>query len=126
MKWFVAPETVRLDLPEGEWIEVKKELTKGERDKINAMLIKEVRQDGRMTPDFEMMSKAEVLGYLVDWSLKNGDEKIPVETDADRLSAINNMTEDGFDYISKAVKTHVEKLEAEKPSKKAKRGETKS
>jgi hypothetical protein len=126
MKWFVAPETVRLDLPEGEWIEVKKELTKGERDKINAMLIKEVRQDGRMTPDFEMMSKAEVLGYLVDWSLKNGDEKIPVETDADRLSAINNMTEDGFDYLSKAVKMHVEKLEAEKPSKKAKRGETKS
>lgn len=122
MKWFVAPETARIDLPGGEWIEVKKQLTKGERDKVNAMLIKEVRSDGRMTPDFEMMSKAEALAYLVDWSLKDGDRKIPIETDADKLSAINSMSVEGFDLISEAIAAHVKGMEAEKPGKKDQRG----
>lgn len=127
MKWFVQPETVRLDIPENNWIDVKKELTKGERDKSNALLIKEVRGDGRMTPDFEMMSKAEVMAYLVDWSLKDSTGKaIDIESDAARLSALNSMSEEGFDAISSAVKTHVEKMEAEKPEKKAKRGARKS
>lgn len=122
MKWFVAPETVRIDLPEGEWIEVKKELTKGEKDKANAMLIKEVRGDGRMTPDFEMMSKAEAFAYLVDWSLKNGDTKIAIDSDADRLSALNAMSVEGFDIISEAIAAHVKALESERPTKKATRG----
>lgn len=121
MKWFVAPETVRLDLPEGEWIEVKKQLSKGERDKVNAMLIKEVRGDGRMTPDFEMMSKAEVIAYLVDWSLKDNGQPIPIDTDASRISALNNMSEEGFEIVSDAVRKHVESVEAAKP-KKPKRG----
>jgi hypothetical protein len=122
MKWFVAPETVKIDLPGGEWIEVKKQLTKGERDKVNAMLIKEVRNDGRMTPDFEMMSKAEALAYLVDWSLTDGDKKIRIETDGDKLSAINSMSVEGFDLISEAISAHVKQMEAEKPSKKEQRG----
>jgi hypothetical protein len=122
MQWFVKPETVRIDLPGGEWIDVKKQLTKGERDKVNAMLIKEVRSDGRMTPDFEMMSKAEALGYIVDWSLTDGGQKIPIESDADKLSAINSMSVEGFDAISDAIAAHVKAIDAERPTKKAMRG----
>lgn len=122
MKWFVAPETVRIQLGDGEWIDVKKTLSKGERDKVNAMLIKEVRSDGRMTPDFEMMSKAEALAYLVDWSLRDGDRAIRIESDAEKLSALNSMSEDGFEIISEAIAAHVKHMEAERPTKKATRG----
>ena len=123
MKWFVAPEVVRIPLDGGEWIEVKKMLSKGERDKANAMLIKEVRSDGRMTPDFEMMSKAEALSYIVDWSLRNGDKPIRIESDAEKLSAINSMSQEGFEIISEAISAHVKQMDAERPTKKATDGE---
>jgi hypothetical protein len=123
MKWFVKPEVVRLPLVDGEWIEVKKELTKGERDKVNAMLIREVRADGRMSPDLEMMSKAEVLAYLVDWSLVNNGTPVRIDTDADKLSAINQMPIEAFDLIAGVVSAHVARTEAENAGKKDQGGE---
>jgi hypothetical protein len=86
------------------------------------MLIKEVRSDGRMTPDFEMMSKAETIAYLVDWSLTDGDKRIDIDSDAAKISAINNMSEEGFDIVSKAIAAHVKDQEAQKPEKKDRRG----
>lgn len=125
MQWFSKPDTERIPLPGGEWIEVRKQLSKGERDKVNAMLIKEIRQDGRMTPDFEMMSKAEVLGYLVNWSLTDDGQPIEIDPEVDspkKIAAINNMTDEGFEAISEAVKSHVEAMERQRPTKKATRG----
>ena len=113
---------MRIPLDGGEWIDVKKTLSKGERDKANAMLIKEVRSDGRMTPDFEMMSKAEAMAYLVDWSIRDGDRAIRIESDAEKLSAINSMSQEGFDIISEAISAHVKQMDAARPTREAKRG----
>lgn len=122
MQWFVKPEVVRLPIEGGHWIEVKKRLTAGEARKLNAAAVKEVRADGRVTPDFEAMGKSEALAYLVDWSLRDDNDKpIPIDTDAKKLSALDNMSEEGFEVISKAVEAHAnaikEEMDAAKKSK---------
>lgn len=108
MSWFVKPETVRVDLPGGQWLELKKQLTVGEERKQMAALVKEVRADGRMTPDFEMVGKAEVLAYLVDWSLTGEDGKaVRIDTDARKAAAVDLLHPDKFRVIADAVSAHV-------------------
>lgn len=108
MSWFVKPETVRIDLPEGQWLEVKKQLTVGEERKAMAALVKEVRTDGRMTPDLEMVGKAQVLAYLVDWSLKDEAGKVVrIDSDAKKVSAIDQLHPEKFRVIADAVESHI-------------------
>ncbi len=107
MQWFVKPEVVRVPIEGGHWIEVKKRLTAGETRKLNAASVKEIRTDGRVTPDFEMMGKAEAIAYLVDWSLRDDQDKpIPIDTDARKIAALDNMSDEGFEVISTAVAAH--------------------
>jgi hypothetical protein len=124
MQWFVAPEVVRLSIEGGHWIEVKKRLTASEARKLAASAVKEVRTDGRVTPDFEAMGKAEALAYIVDWSLRDGaDKPIAIDTDAKKQAALDNMSEEGFEVISKAVAAHAEAIAAEiSASKKSRAG----
>ena len=88
----VQPETERLPLSEGDWILVKKTLTYGDTAKSRAVLVKEIRTDGRVTPDFELVEIAQVLSYLVDWSFVDPTGKrIPIDTESKKLSAINSL-----------------------------------
>lgn len=125
---FVQPETVTLQISDGDWIEVKKRLTTGESRRSKAVLVKEVRQDGRMTPDFEMVGIAEVLAYLVDWSLKDKDGKPSrIDTDAKKRAAIDQLDDDTFEEISDAIAAHVKaEEEARAEAKKPKDGGIKS
>lgn len=123
MKWFVEPDTVRIDLGDGQWIEVKAELTKGERDKANAFMYRESVTEGKaVAVDIERMPKAEAMAYLVDWSLTRNGQKVSIDSDADRLAALDKMSEAAFEVVSSAIKAHVEKAEADRPSKKDRRG----
>lgn len=108
MSWFVRPETTRIDLDGGEWIEVKKQLTVGEERKQMAALVKEIRQDGRMTPDLEMVGKAEVVAYLLDWSLKGEDGKpVRIDTEAKKGAALDQLHPSKFKVIAEAIEKHV-------------------
>src|SRR5687768_5047249 len=114
MQWFVKPEVVRIPIEGGHWIEVKRRLTAGESRKMNAAAVKEVRTDGRVTPDFEAMGKAEAMAYLVDWSLKDENDKpIPIDTDQKKQSVLDNMSEEGFEVISKAIAAHADEIQQE-------------
>jgi len=117
--WFVKPETVRIDIDEGQWIRVKKRLTVGEERKSHAALVKEVRQDGRITPNMEMMGKAEVMAYLIDWSLCD-DEGAPIKLDTEGklADAIDSLSPEHFKIISSAISTHIDKMEAERVERK--------
>lgn len=109
--WFVKPETVRLDLPEGQWIEVKRRLTVGEERKAMAGLIAEVRPDGRVTPNMDMLGKAEAMSYLVDWSLRKEDgSPIRIDTDAKMGAAIDLLDPDKFKIISEAITAHIDAM----------------
>lgn len=115
----VRPETVRVDISDGDWIELKKRLTYGESAKSRAAVVKEVRTDGRMTPDFELVEIAQVLAYLVDWSLVDEKGKrIPIDTDSKRLSAIQAQDSETIRELIDAVSAHVEAMDAEREKEK--------
>jgi hypothetical protein len=124
----VRPETVRIDISDGDWIEVKQALTYGEAAKARAVVVKEVRTDGRMTPDFELVEIAQVLAYLVNWSLVDDrGKRIVIDTDAKLLAGIHAQDSDTIREIIDAVSAHVERREAERAAEKnAKDGATAS
>lgn len=117
--WFVQPETVRIDLEDGQWIEVKKRLTAGEDRLRMTSVISEVRQDGRYTPDPTMVGKANVMAYLVDWSLRdNAGKKVAIEKDAQKLAAMDALSPEAFKVISDAINAHEDAMEAEREAEK--------
>ena len=121
--WFVRPETVTVQLPEGQWIEVKKRLTVGESRKVMGSMVAEIRADGRMTPNFEQAGKGEVLAYLVDWSLTDeAGKRVPIDTDAKKAAAIDNMSEEYFKILSQAIEAHVAAMDAERVAEKNDQG----
>src|SRR5688572_26873246 len=82
----VAPETVRLPISDGDWVEVKKTLNYGESRKFKGDLYT-IGPDGRAVPNMQNLGHADVMAYLVDWSMVGLDGKpIAIDTDARRLA----------------------------------------
>jgi len=111
---FVTPATRRLDLEDGDWIDVKQELTVGELLRFQTSGFKRVRADRGGDQDFELdlvaMKLAKVDAYLVDWSAKKADGKdLPYSRTA--LEALDAAT---FTAIEAAIDGHVERMAQEK------------
>lgn len=107
---FVQPEVVRLDLSDGDWLDVRKELTTGEARKAMARTIKTMRADGRIEPDIEMVGRAEISAYIVDWSFVDGkDKRVPFSE-----SALDNLTQADYAEIETAVRAHIAAVEEER------------
>lgn len=105
---FVKPEVVRLNLSEGDWLEVKKELTVGEARAVMASMVKTMRADGRIEPDLSKVGKAEIAAYIVDWSfVDESDKRVPYSS-----NALDNLTVSTFDEIEASVKAHIASVEA--------------
>lgn len=99
---FVKPETVRLPLTGGDWLEVKKRLTAGEyRDR----LAREYKQDevsGRLSMDIRQSGIALIVAYVVDWSFQD-DRQQSVPFSEDALKAVDIDT---FRELLQAVEAH--------------------
>ena len=114
---FVSPETVRIDLKNDQWIEVKKELSAKERDDLShAGLIASFATAGKKAPepsfelDFAALNMAQVEAYLMDWSARSEDDKpVPVSPEN-----IGDLATEDFDEIKAAIDTHVASVDAEK------------
>lgn len=110
----VQPDIVRLPLSDGDWIEVKKDLTYGERTAASSAVIGEVKADGWMRPHLEMATLAQITAYLIDWSLVDtGDKRIPIVTEAQKLAALKSLDDGSVDEIAKAIEAHAKRREAE-------------
>lgn len=116
---FVKPKTVRLELSDGDWIEIKDELNVGEfRDAAGAGLSRAVASETKegdleyITEFGEFAIKRAAI-YLVDWSFvdADGDE---VELTFDAVRQLDNET---FEEIEEAIDKHVEAKQAAKKSK---------
>lgn len=107
---FVQPEIVRLELSEGDWLEVRKELSTGEARRAMAKTIKSMRADGRIEPDLEMLGRAEIAAFIVDWSFVDATDKRVPFTDA----ALDNLTQDAYAEIETAVRAHIAAVEEER------------
>lgn len=101
--WFVEPSIVRLDIGDGQWLDVKRELTVGESMAVQQRLIKSVRADGRIEPDLKEVWKANICAYIVGWSLTRND--VPVKFSFD---SVDNLSKAAWERISAAVMKHIE------------------
>lgn len=107
--WFAKPSVTRLSLPDlagmdqDQWIEVKHELSAGEQRAAMARTVHSIRADGRIEPNLEQVGVAEVLAYLVDWSLRDEQGKsVPLNE-----SALKALRVDAARAIEDTVRAHV-------------------
>jgi hypothetical protein len=100
---FVDPDSTRLDLTDGDWIEVKVELTAGETRDLY----------GRMRPYVvpgepnQLIAKevgiARLIAYVIDWSLRDRAGKpVPVNE-----KTIDGVDMDTFQEMLAAVDAHI-------------------
>lgn len=117
---FVQPETVRLDLSDGDWIEVKKQLTWGEQQEFaNCGLSPTVKGPQELQVDWAQVARRRLLIWLVDWSLVGPNGKLMPVT----ANSVNALDPETGDEIVEALDRHITAL-AE--AKKATAGATSS
>lgn len=106
---FVEPDTTRLELTDGDWLEVKSRLDFGER---NALATAGLKQAGTLgnghAPEFTIDLAAykleRMLAYLTDWSFRDrNDRNVPISR-----ATINALDPDTADEIDAALDAHIE------------------
>lgn len=110
---FVLPEVVKLDLPNGDWIKVKKELTVEEDHAYRtAGMVAKMDRNGRpdVSVDFNVVARCRVKTYLLDWSAKDAEGKDIAVTP----SAVDALATEDFELIDAAILEHIAALAAEK------------
>lgn len=97
---FVTPNTVRLELSDDDWIEIKERLTYGEQQALGNSALVGTRAGG-FEVDFARVPQIRMATWITDWSFANADGKsIPVspaaianldpETAEEIISALND------------------------------------
>jgi hypothetical protein len=115
------PETVRLEISQGDWIMVKKHLTAGEARHIFARMIRRQEYGRRAEMEPEMAGLSQVVGYLLDWSLTDPDGKVIRVRDQDEAAiqaALLSIDPEAFQEIQAAVDAHDERMRAEREAEK--------
>lgn len=111
MARFVTPETVRLELSEGDWIEVKERLNLWEREQLTGTGMGGLRTSEDGSPQIGLQYARYVIQkletWLVDWSFVDGDGK-RVEISRD---ALRNLDPDTADEIDDALDAHIAAME---------------
>ena len=107
---FVKPEVARLDLSDGDWIDVKRYLTYGEQQRITGSSIGKMRMDQanpEVGVDWEKFSVVRLSTWIVDWSfVDESDKRVRVTSDA-----IRELHPDTIEEIDKVLTSHIEALE---------------
>lgn len=111
---FVVPSVVRLPLPGGDWIDVKKELTYGEQQ---VMFAKMRRQFGPNEPpmlDSTRIGRARMEAFIVGWSFVDpSGQPIPVS-----VGAIEQLRIATANALRAALEEHEERVLAEQEAEK--------
>jgi hypothetical protein len=111
---FVQPETERLSLSDGEWIEVKRELNAGEQRHVQAGYYKDVRLGERPIVDFEQYGKTRMVGYLTAWSFVGFDgQPEPIDE-----SGLDHLDMDTWLEIDRALDAHEARISARREARK--------
>lgn len=114
---FVTPQVDRLELSDGDWVEVKHELTAGEQAKMSGSAMRMMRPENKDTGEaaaFEIDSTrlafARLEAYLTDWSFRDSTDK-PVSITRDTLSALSGDT---LTELNAVLDAHLESGRQEK------------
>jgi len=112
---FVAPETVRLDLSDGDYVEVKRRLTYGDRQQLQTAALASLQDRGelgseRISLDWARAQARRLEIYLVDWSFRDErGKRVAVSPEA-----IASLDPDTADEIHAALDKYLEQQEGEK------------
>lgn len=112
--WFVKPESQRIDLSDGQWIEVKKFLTAGEELSITQAFtaMRQGREGEQPTVEIDMkrwrIQRCSI--YLLKWSLVDWEGK-PVAVSEGALEALSG---ERLREIEAAIEAHTKRMEEEK------------
>lgn len=101
------PETVRLELSDGDWLLVKKYLTAGEQRAIFRRMMRDGMTGDQI--DSVRVGWSKIIGYLLDWSVLDADgNKVEImgKSDDEIGSAIDALPVDGFKEVLRAVEQH--------------------
>lgn len=114
------PETVRIDISDGDYLIVKKHLTAGEQRGMFARMIR----DERDTVNPLKVGMSQILAYLLDWSLIDLDGKpvkIADQPESAVQAALDAIDVESFDEILTAIKQHEAAMKAEREKEKKQR-----
>jgi len=110
------PETARLSITNNDWLLVKKYLTAGEQRAIFRRMMREgVSGDDRI--DSVRVGWSRMIGYLLDWSITDPDNKPVVLLDQpDEVigAALDALDTDSFTEILQAIDAHIDAMDAAK------------
>ena len=104
--------SVRLELGDGVWIEVKRELTYGDEQELRARALQVQQQAKEMTmvADWAAFTVEKIYRWLTDWSaVDDAGTKIPVTREAIRALPRRLGTR-----IEEAIDAHAGKMEQAK------------
>lgn len=106
---FVVPDTTRLDLSDGDWIEVKTELNVDDMEQLNRASTRPVEINqatgaGDVTLALDMFGfrRKRVEIYLVEWSFRGPDDR-PMAVGP---TAVGLLAPRDFDEIEAAIVRH--------------------
>lgn len=121
MNRFTQPESVRLPLSDGDYIDIKKRLNHGETEEMYARWAPFVTPGQPAQLNRREVRTAKVILYLLGWSLTNNGAPVPMSPDipeATRLATLRNLDPDAFDEIHRAIETHEAAMTAERAAAK--------
>lgn len=104
---FVRPETVTLTLENGDRLTVRKRLSAGQqRARVSSCYVTTPAGDTR--PDVFAMGRATILAFLVDWTLTDEGEPVPIRgLSLEELGAvIDNLEGPDFREVREAIEAH--------------------
>jgi hypothetical protein len=112
--WFVQPESDRIALSDGQWLEVKRELTAGEQRQAQTGYLKEARVGERPIVDYERYGKVKILAYITAWSLKGFDG----QSEPFNETALDMLDMDHYLEIERAIDAHEARVSARREARK--------
>ena len=114
---FIRADTTRLDLTDGDWIEVKTELDYGEQQQLRIASMQPLAIERDMSAEnlqiqlnpFLLRQKMIEL-YLTDWSFRDADDRpVPVNR-----TTLLSLDPDTVEEIEAALNAHAEAVKAAK------------
>jgi hypothetical protein len=115
------PEEVKLELPGGDWLSVKKHLTFGEQRQAETQIIKTLRAGDQAEIDPMEVGVSLALAYLLDWSMLDSAGAplvIRQQPDSTVRAALFGLDPETGHAIVQAIKTHDDAMRALRESEK--------
>lgn len=110
-----------MPLSDGDFINIKKALTHGEREDMLSAISPHITVGERRQIDTRHVRTTKVLTYLVSWSLTDHDQPVPYSPDLPeqaRIDTIRSLDTYTFDEIHAAIEKHEIAADAARTGKK--------